>query len=361
MTQLARLKLTDFRNFTNTDLTFNSNTTIIHGDNGAGKTSVLEAIALLSSGRSFRGANKTSLIKHGAEVFTVFAELKLNHDATYKLGLQKGIGSNAKLHINGDKAKTLSSACELLPAIVIDPHSYELVEDGPGYRRQYLDWLLFHVKHQYRQLHADFTKVLKQRNAALKQHLSRSECSQWDRILAEYAELINQLRYNILADIKPLFFELVNQLDFGVSVDVAYAQGWQEDKAFIDALDDSLYKDLLLGYTSIGPQRADVQFTINQSPASDILSRGQEKLVVSCLLLAQGIHYSKLTNNSPIYLFDDLPSELDTNNRAKLFQLLDKLAGQTILTATSLDLFPNELVEQSQVFHVKHNSISVCV
>jgi DNA replication and repair protein RecF len=358
MTCLKSLKLNYFRNITDQSLIFSDRFNLIYGENGSGKTSVLEAIYLLSNGKSFRSSQKAHIIQHQQAEFTVFAEVLQASGLTEKIALQKKQTANARLLINGQVCRALSTAAELLPVVLIDPNSYGLVEEGPGYRRQYIDWLLFHVKHDYNQLYANYHKALKQRNAALKQSLPRKECIEWDHLLIELGEQIGIARRDTLTQLTPIFNQLISELNFGIEVSLSYQIGWNSGLTLAEALQATLAKDLILGYTSVGPQRADICFSVNNCPAADVLSRGQEKLVVACLLISQALYYENDKDNSPIYLLDDFSSELDDNNRNKFFSMLSNLNGQFILTATSKQFFPDNLMQQSTMFHVKHGVIS---
>lgn len=361
MTIIKQTLINSFRNLGEVNLQFSNSYNYIYGCNGSGKTSILEALYMLANGKSFRSSVKTHIIQHHKDKFTVFAKLEADGQE-YRCGLEKSVKENARLHINGERCRSIAKASEILPIILIDPHSYDLIEEGPSYRRHYMDWLLFHVKHDYRQIAQEYAKCLKQRNAALKQQLPKQVCQTWDPQLIELATTIDGYRKELLDNLQPFYQEMVAKLQFPVEVNLSYYQGWDKSSDFASGLLASFYKDQAIGYTAVGPQRADIKLMVEDIPASDVLSRGQSKLAIAALLLAQGSYYQSLMSNAPIYFVDDLASELDQQNRQNLYGLLADVEGQMFVTATEKELFPKsgpEAVTEAEnyLFHVKQGEI----
>ena len=313
---------------------------------------------MLANGKSFRSSVKSHIIQHHSKKFTVFAELEID-GAQVRCGLEKSNESNARLHIDGEKCRSIAKASELLPIILIDPHSYDLIEEGPSFRRHYLDWLLFHVKQGYSKVAQEYALCLRQRNSSLKQKQSKSVCQTWDPQLISLARIITEYRQVLLEELKPLYQAIIQTLHFPVDVSLSYYQGWEDASEFSDTLAATYFKDQVVGYTSIGPQRADVRLRVDSIPASDVLSRGQSKLAIAALLLAQGQYYQAVKGNSPIYFIDDLASELDQQNRQKLYTLLESIDGQILVTATERTLFPDIQGVNDKLFHVKQGTVSV--
>ena len=355
MVSINRLLLNNIRNISQADISLSPGYNFFYGLNGSGKTSILEAIYLLSQGKSFRSHQKSRIIQHQSDEFTLFAELQTTERLT-KLGMQKTQTGHTRLQLDGEKCKSMATISELLPVILIDPNSYGLIEDGPGTRRQYLDWGLFHVEHGYANLMVEYLNCLKQRNAALKQHQPLKEITLWDKPLVDLGLKIDRLRVNYLEQLMPYFKSIIEKLDFNVSVQYSYAPGWLGE-SLQHALEKCIGKDMVMGYTTVGPQRAEVSFTVNNQPAADVLSRGQEKLVVSALMLSQGEFYRINNHDNPIYLIDDLPSELDKQNWCKLLNLLDTMHGQMLMTATDQHYFPEQIENKNNVFHVEHGRV----
>ena len=358
MTSINKLNIHNLRNIQDASLFFAPTFNFFYGNNGSGKTSVLEAIYLLATGKSFRSHLKGRIVSHQQRELTVFSELISPGEQIIKLGFSKAIDTNAKLKIDGEYSRSLAAAAKLLPVLLVDPASYGLLEKGPKERRQYLDWGLFHVEPSFHQVSTQFQRCLKQRNAALKTQSSKMICQTWDVELSNLAEQLTKLRINYFSQLKPYFEALITELNFNVSLQSNYIQGWEAGLPLQEALNKSWGKDSALGYTSIGPQKADILYSINNIPAEDILSRGQMKLVVSAMQFAQGTLYTALTAQTCIYLIDDLVSELDEENCRKLFILLERLLGQIFITATSQAVFSQLSISAAlNMFHVKQGSI----
>ncbi len=358
MPSINKFNIQNFRNIKTVDLLLNENYNIFFGSNGAGKTAILEAICLLATGKSFRSYLKSRMITYGCHETTIFIMMNKTKDQYHhKIGLTKTINSKAKLRIDGQYSRSLAAATKLLPIVLVDPNSYELIERGPQKRRHYLDWGLFHVEPAFNTFYSDFKSCLRQRNAAIKAQASKKICQTWDRELIIAAEKITKMRKDYFQKIKPQFEKILAELHFNISIESDYYQGWNEKLNLQEQLNNNLAKDITLGYTSVGPQKADVFYLVNKMPANEVLSRGQMKLMVSTMQFAQGKLYTELTGNRCIYLIDDLASELDYANRNKLFKLLESLQGQCFITATDKNVFSHLDSRKTSLFHVEQGKI----
>lgn len=357
MTTINNLKICNLRNIEACFLRLNPHYNFFFGNNGSGKTSILEAIYLLAVGRSFRSYLKDRIVTHRKHELTIFAELIHSKAHKVKLGFSKIIEGKASLKINGEYCRSLAAAAKLIPVLLIDPNSYDLLEKGPKERRQYLDWGLFHVKPSYHEVSNKFQRCLKQRNAALKAQQAKTICRTWDKELADLAKQITEYRQAYFTQLQPYFNDLLNILNLDIEIKAFYYPGW--DKKYISlpmALEETWNKDFALGYTTCGPQKADVIYKINDIPAEDVLSRGQMKLLVSALQFTQGKLHTELTGENVIYLIDDLASELDKDNRQKLFALLEKIVGQVFITATDKTVF-SQINTVNSLFHVEQGIV----
>jgi DNA replication and repair protein RecF len=353
---LQQLLVDKLRNLKSVDLSLHPRFNLFYGDNGCGKTSLLESLYLLATGKSFRANIKSHLINYDSESFSLYCIIEDN-DQQNKIGLEKSRNKPTRLKINGEFTRKLSSASKLLPIILIDPNSYGLLEQGPSRRREFLDWGLFHVKQAYPRIWSEFTHCLKQRNAALKAGLQNDQCIAWDEILISKGEEITRLRKSYFKDIVPYFEDVLKDLGSDLNVDISYYCGWDSTVLFSDALNQVYSKDRLLGYTTVGPQKANIKFEINKLPAADVLSRGQTKLLVIALQLAQGLHYAACFNKQPIYLFDDIASELDKANKEQLDLFILSIQGQVFITSPDINTLADSLKENGQMFHVKQGDI----
>lgn len=351
---INQLKVSAFRNFKDIALELSSHFNVFHGDNGAGKTSLLEAIYYLSIGKSFRGTAVNGIIQHHAEEFFIIG--KINQANTDNLaGIACSSNRNRQIKLNGEALKSIAPITRLVPIQFMSPMSYRFFHDGPKVRRQYLDWALFHVKHDFLETWRVLQRTLKQRNSAIKQQQSTLP---WDDEFVQTANAIDQMRCAITEELTPLCLEQLQKLLPEHSFHLEYQRGWPNDKTLEKVLSDSQLRDRQLGYTYFGPQRADIQLLLENKPVQDVLSQGQQKLAAYALHLSLGSLLHRKTNSSPIYLIDDLPSELDSNSREKIVEVLKTLGAQAFITGISAkDLAVLQQESNTRMFHVEQGGI----
>lgn len=331
---------------------------IISGENGSGKTSLLEAIYYLSHGRSFRSGNANKLINHEQTKFSLYASLQSQHHVQVPVGVERARNGESTLRVASKEVNSVREAAEYLPIRMINAHSYSLLEAGPQYRRQYLDWGLFYHYPHFFNAWRHFERALKQRNILLKARASAAELAAWTQELIKYGNELNLLRQDYVAEISPIIEGCVQQLLGMEPLHLSYYPGWDESVDYEQALAESYADEMRLGYTQCGPHRADLDIAINMIPAKYYLSRGQQKLLICAMILAQGILFTQRNNHNIVYLIDDLPAELDANSRAKLINLLVHQNAQVFITAIESQLVSEGLLSHPHVarklFHVEH-------
>lgn len=226
---------------------------------------------------------------------------------------------------------------------------------------------MFHVKHhEFLPLWKRTQKVLKQRNSLLRHgKITGSSCSSqlsvWDVELVKAAEAVDQLRQQYFDRLTPVFQDVLSQLTSLADIKVGYYRGWDRERPLAEVLKENTVRDFQTGYTQSGPQRADIRVRLEGSNAVDILSRGQLKLVVCALKLAQGYLFSKMTGSQCVFLVDDLPSELDVPHRKAMCRILQNMQSQVFITCAE----PGALVDcwepeiNLKVFHVKQGSVNL--
>jgi DNA replication and repair protein RecF len=245
-----------------------------------------------------------------------------------------------------------------LPIQFIHPKSYKLLDAGPQLRREYIDWGLFNTDKDYLLQWQRFKKALSQRNALLKRRRV-DEIAVWDKELVKYGTILSAYRSSYLEQLKPLFFEVANQFISVDNLEINYYVGWDDASEFDLALSKVLDKDLRYGYTTLGPHHSDFKLMINGKLAKEYVSRGQLKLLVLALKLAQVKHLQSLKNQYACILIDDLASELDKKNRNKLLDFLDETGMQVFITATEREHFGDiSKYSLSAMFHVEQGCIN---
>ncbi|MBN8444087.1 MAG: DNA replication/repair protein RecF [Rheinheimera sp.] len=360
---LQQLQLSQFRNIESAQLSFSADWNLIYGANGSGKTSVLEAIYLLAHGRSFRTSKAHKVIRHEQALYTVFARIGAGAQQI-ALGVQRDRAGDWLARLNGEKVQRVADCASLLPVQLITPESFRLFFGGPKERRQFFDMGLFHVEHQFYEVWMRFNKVLKQRNALLKSRQTNAEFYQfWDQ---QFVELAIQLQSMRVAYIELLNVELQNLIKdvpalLGLQLELVAGWNCRENNAaeLTQQLRDSFAMDLRVGYSQLGPQKADLRVKVRGEYADELLSRGQLKVLLFSLKIAQSNVIYRSGHKQPLLLIDDLASELDDQSKRQIFNFLYQLNSQVFITAIETSQVLPQISSDTEValFHVEHGQI----
>ncbi len=398
---IERLQISHLRNLTQISVE-PAACNIIIGANGSGKTSLLEAIFLLSRGKSFRHHQPKRYIQHHQNNTTVHA--KINDSRT--LAIQKQADATTILRLNQTTVYNQSILTEQLPTLLIDPSSMDMLEQGSASRRQLLDWLVFHMKQGFHPQWMAYQRLLKQRNSLLKstRHLTQvqlAELKSWDKGLSNHAALIHHYREQVFTEWQPYFAKSIVQLlpSYAEQLSLSYNAGYDTSVALDVQLNERLEQDLQLGYTRIGNHRADIHVhwrsdesisdqttdartaaSVNsiqtklptlKEQAANVLSRGEKKLLITALRLSQlplllndeersdSLNDDLSSKATPVVLLDDITAELDDRAIEILLSTLAQLPCQVFMTSLTDDILPlvNELWSQPNTFHVKQGKI----
>jgi DNA replication and repair protein RecF len=353
---IQSLSIENVRKVSNAFLEPSSRINLIVGNNAAGKTSILESIDCLSRGRSFRVKSGRTLISHGQERLRIQGRIIDRDYDKVDLGIEKS-STKTNIKVQGQKAKKVSELATRLPVQVMHAEGQNLIE-GPSYdRRSYMDWGVFHVEHDFLLNWIRYRHTLKQRNAALKNQLSTEMICGWDSELSETAQLVDDARYRYISVLKPYIAEWVGKLLVDTSVELIYSRGWPADLHYSDYLHLHLKEDRRVAYTRSGPQNADIKLYLQGKPADQVASKGQQKLIVAALKMAQINLFSHQTGRSCVVLIDDLPSELDELNRGRFLRSLRAMKVQIYVTAFEKQLVDVDEWDHSKVFHVEHGEV----
>lgn len=350
---LEVIRCNNFRCLENAELEPDPGYNLIYGANASGKTSILEAIAYLGLGRSFRGASATDLVRYGQDEFTLFGKASADNRSV-ALGVRNG-RPGLEIHVDNEKVTSAAALAECLPVQIIDPDVHNLVAGGPELRRRYVDWIAFHVEHGYLDAWRRFRRALKQRNAALKDGQGGAQLKSWDREFVESAETVNDARQRLIDIIQPAVEELGGKL-LGAGISLDYRQGWSVDKSLVDSLGDSLHRDQQFGSSQVGPHRADLRLVFDEQQAKKRVSRGQQKLLACALVLA-AVEVAQTSRERPmLLLLDDPAAELDADSLIRLMDAVAALGSQVIATS----LIPNEAIFPATpaMFHVEHGVLT---
>jgi len=353
---LRRLRAVQLRNLINVDLELSPQCNLICGQNGSGKTSLLEAIYLLARAKSFR-TNRLSRLAHFSEkAFSVNGEIEHDH-GVHKLKARYE-ARELKLMDGEEIIKRSSDLATLLPLTLVSTDSHKLFTDGPKQRRKFIDWGVFHVKPPFLDAWRAYCRALGQRNALLR-HERIDTVSSWNHELERMAVEIDAWRSDYIAALIAHFLPMLRSLVDLPDLSIEYKRGWPSDIALSDYLLVNQNRDLRLGYTRDGPHTADLAIKVSGVPVQECASRGQQKLIISALYLAQAALFSEQLDKTCLVLVDDLPAELDAERRSYLLSLLSSLKAQVFITAIDGRDIDLNAFSQHKVFHVKQGVFSL--
>ena len=353
---ISRLIIENFRNLSAVDLEFDHGFNFLVGKNGSGKTSLLESIFYLGHGRSFKSSVTTRIIRYEQPHFTLHGRIQ-ERQHQWSVGLQKLRQGNSIVKINGEDGNKIADLAHLLPMQLITPEGLTLLNGGPAFRRAFLDWGLFHHQSYFHAAWSNLYRLLKQRNAALLQTYDYGQLKIWDVELTKLAHQVSQWRAKYAEALRPEIEQTCRLFLPELEISLSFHQGWEKDSDYGELLKQNFERDKAIGYTVAGPQKADFRFKANGLPVEDVLSRGQLKLLMCALRLAQGEHLMAQKNRHCIFLIDDFASELDESKRALLAERLQHSGSQVFVTAISHDQLQQMQPSQQRVFHVENGVI----
>jgi len=370
--RVTRLDVGNLRRFERASLLPGPGINVLTGDNGAGKTSVLEALHLMAYGRSFRGRVRDGLVRAGADSLEVYVEWR-EEPATAastaagpgnqvgrvrRAGLRHS-GQQWEGRLDGEDVTHLGDLCAALVVVTVEPGSHALIVGSSEIRRRFIDWGLFHVEPRFLPLWRRYARALKQRNALLKRRTTDSQMDAWEAELAQAGESITQQRQAYVEALQPRLGDLVDALlPAAGRCNLAYQPGWRQDElSLADALLLARDRDLAAGFTTVGPHRADWRIDYSAIPGRSALSRGQAKLSALAALLAQAEHHADVRGDWPVVALDDLASELDQNHQRRVLERLEATPAQVFITGTERPALLTETVKDVALFHVEHGQL----
>lgn len=349
---LGSFRAERFRCLASVELELDPAVNLFIGPNASGKTSLLEAAFFLSRGRSFRTRRRDALIGHGHDRFLIAGQATMEIGPV-PLGVE-ATRSGAEWRVGGAVAGGIADLAEQFPAQVIDPEVHKLLEEGPGRRRRFLDWGVFHVERSFLPVWRRYHLALRQRNAALKQDAGDGDLAAWEQELAASGEILSRQRDQYLAHLaSPL--AAIGEALLGYPITLVHHRGWNAEQDLLSALSSDRRRDRRYKATQLGPHRGDVVVEVAGRPAKDHVSRGQQKLVAAGLMLAQLELQEQEKPGRSALLLDDPAAELDGENLMRLMSLVRGVPAQ--LWVTSLKPEIAELVGDARVFHVKQGTI----
>ncbi|MBK8816594.1 MAG: DNA replication/repair protein RecF [Methylococcaceae bacterium] len=353
---LKRLDIYNVRNIREQSILPATTFNFIYGKNGSGKSALIEAIFLLGRAKSFRSSSIKPVISFNQPDLIVSADILKDKQRTIHMGIRMD-GNETEIRINHLQNQKRISLAYGLPLQIIHPKSFELLDASSKIRREFLDWGIFNHDERFLDSWRKYKQALLQRNALLKLK-SINQLNVWNNELVNYGTIVNESRSEYLTALKKVLNKSINYFLNFDDFDITLMSGWSMDKGLRQDLNDNLEKDLRYGFTHSGPHRGDFHFLIKKKFAKDVVSRGQLKLLILCLKLAQVELILKERKDFGCILIDDLAAELDRENRLKVLQYLSQIQCQAFITTTELNDFGDlSFIDNYKLFHVEHGEI----
>ncbi|MFZ2236299.1 MAG: DNA replication/repair protein RecF [Dokdonella sp.] len=355
--RLIELRLENLRRFEQLSLALAPGWNVFVGDNGAGKTTVLEAAYMLSHGHSFRSGGRVGVQRDGSEGYSIFGRLEGSLGEQSRVGLARTEGKLIA-RIEGETVP-IGELVERCAVVCFEPGSHDLIAGPAEIRRQFMDWGVFHVEHSFLSRWRRYQRALKQRNALLRQGAVDSEFAPWDAELAESGEWLADTRYDYIDRLREHLEYFAKRLipELGKPV-LDLARGWDAGIALRDLFQVRLPRDRERGHTMRGPHRADWSTTFERAPRREHYSRGQEKLVALACLLAQARLHAQVQGHWPVLCLDDLASELDVSHQQAVVDVLAEVGAQVLVTGVTLPDGLRNATFPVAMFHVEHGSVA---
>ena len=334
--RIASLRARGFRNLDEIDLVPGPHFNVIHGDNGAGKSSILEAIYYLGALKSFRGAKAEDLVGLGAAKATLEAMLE-GGAAPHRLRIEIGRSQRRQLQLDGKRPRSTSTWFQTVRMVLFHPGDLVLASGSAEKRRAFLDRVLEQMDPVYAATLASYEKALRSRNRLLKdERVDRRSVRAYDAILSKAGAVVGQARQRLVDDLGPRVERAFEEVFAGQTpLAVRYAPRVDPtEEALAQALERSFEKDRARGFTADGPHGDDLELRLHEVGARHHGSQGQHRTIVLALKTAELDLLSERTGRVPILLLDDVSSELDRSRNRRFFEVLSQTGGQVFLTTT---------------------------
>ncbi len=313
--------------------------THIVGDNGSGKTSLLEAVTMLLSGKSFLSANKKELIRNSEKTLIISGQITQNNGQTNELRLS--VDTSKSLHKVNNERISQEKAHLKHPICIIDANIINVSSGVPSYRRGLLDRAVFHVEPNHAKNHREFKRCLTQRNKALSKGKPALEVRAWNEPLCIAAEKISKARHDLLTESKPWFKEVAGEI-LGSKYSFSFMRGWKSEN-YLESLLRNEKKDRVLKSTSSGPQKEDFTLLCLDKKTKKYSSHGEEKLASISLVLSLNMALEQRKNMLSTMLFDELESGLDNNSLCKVLNIIKSLKNQQLITSLKHQTLPKKI------------------
>lgn len=325
---------------------------LIVGDNAAGKTTLLEALFVAGRGRSFRATSLNELSGSDGRGWTMFMQVAGENDRRIGIGWNR---EGLQTRMDEERGARLSDIVRAIPMQILDPQAHRLLDEGPTYRRSFVDWGVFHVEHRFLDVWRRYQRALRQRNGALRAQQEDRAIQAWDEELSSSGEELAEMRANHLIRAAEGLSRWSQRLLGTPDASYTWSRGWSDEIGLKEVLALNLDQHRRLGVTVQGPHRAELKISLDRARAKGRVSRGQQKMLIAAMVLAQAELLSTAGAPAPVLLLDDFGSELAPEYQSRLAAALAAYAGQKFVTA--FELPPAFEGIEGRLFHVEHGTI----
>ena len=362
---LEQLSLVNFKNLEEVDLLFSPDLNCFIGNNGTGKTNLMDAIYYLSFCKSFLNSSDSLSIRHEEDFFVIQGTFhRFDQDEFISCGLKSG--GKKSFRRNKKEYRRLSEHIGLLPLIVVTPSDIDLIMGGSEERRKFLDVLISQYDKTYLDQLIRYNRALEQRNKLLKQfaseHFFREDMLEvWDDQLIRYGLQIHAKRMDYIKKLQPVFQKYYEFISLGSEQIGMIHRSQLYDGEFAALLRENLQKDRILQFTSVGVHKDDILFNLGNYPIKKLGSQGQKKTYLVALKLSQFDFIKELSGLTPILLLDDIFDKLDKHRVEQIVKLVaDDHFGQIFITDTNrehLDRMIREISAGAKIFQVSNGTV----
>lgn len=359
--KLKNLNLINFRNHNNVYFDFDDNINIFLGNNGAGKTNILESIYVLAITKSFRTSNDKNLINFEKKFCKIESTILKNNISYFFDVLISSKGK--RVSINENIYKKISDYLSNLNVILFSQDDIELIKGSPSYRRKYINIEISQLNNKYLYVLNQYNLLLKNRN----EYLKKVSIDNYDKFyidilnnqLMEKALLIYKFRFDFFEKMNFFIKEIYNNF-FSYNISLKYINNldidfYDEKKIsdfYLNKMKSNIKNDIFSGYTQFGPHKDDFEILFNNKKLKEVGSQGQQKLFLFCFKICEIKIFKLVTNDYPILLLDDLFSDLDIEKRNEIFKLINNEV-QVFISSTDLTSINNEIIKSSKIFNIK--------
>jgi len=358
--KIHHLKLLNFRNYEKMEVSFSPNYNIIYGNNGSGKTNLVESIYVLALTKSFRGSVDKILLMNSKDVCRIEGEVSDKYTSKYKLILKDG---GKKVKINDTKIDKLSDYISKISVVLFNPDDLRFIKDSPTIRRKAINLEISQINNSYLKNLNMYNKLLKQRNSYLKTtNINANSSSEFLNILTnkliDYGEKIYESRKKYINLLNQKIGNLYNSICGIQDLVLEYSSdfnNFDRDK-ILKKYQDNLNKDIILGKTTIGIHHDDIKFKLEGYNIKDYGSEGQQKNAIIAYKLTELEIFYQIRGNYPILILDDLFSELDRFKINNILNLINEDI-QTFITTTEIDKINDSVLKKSKLFEVVDGNV----